>query len=81
MAASLPAITSYKCGVVDFIGNINNGFLCGSLDKTKIIEYMKSLKDPVTRRGVGKNGRNKVKDFTVEIRSSSLHALYEEILA
>jgi UDP-glucose:(heptosyl)LPS alpha-1,3-glucosyltransferase len=81
MAASLPVITSYKCGAVDLIENGNNGFVCDSLDKTKIIEYMKILRDPVTRQTIGKNGRDTVKNFTVENMSNSLYSLYEKILA
>ncbi len=80
MAASLPVITSCKCGAVDIIENGRNGFVCDALDLQKISGYMESLRDPGLRRAMGDAGRDTVAGFTVENMSSSLYALYEKIL-
>lgn len=80
MASSLPVITSSKCGAVDIIENKRNGFICDSLDKQTIIQYMHILRDPAVRKAVGDAGRKTVENFTTDNMSRHLYALYEKIL-
>jgi len=80
MAASLPVITSFKCGAVDIIENERNGFVCDALDTRTIIRYMHLMRDPAVRKSIGDAGRTTVAGFTTENMSKKLYTLYEKIL-
>lgn len=80
MAASLPVITSLKCGAVDIIDNGRNGFVCDSLDKQMILGYMNKLRDPESRKLIGNEARKTVETFTAENLGCGLYELYEKIL-
>jgi UDP-glucose:(heptosyl)LPS alpha-1,3-glucosyltransferase len=80
MAASLPVITSFKCGAVDIIQNGRNGFVCDALDKGALVRYMRLLRNKDLRMSVGIAGRETVSTFTLDAMSRNLRELYETIL-
>lgn len=81
MATGLPVITSFKCGGAEIIQHGINGYVCDSLDRNALIEYMEKLADVDECSRIGVAARATVEGMTLNNMAIELDALYEQLLA
>jgi UDP-glucose:(heptosyl)LPS alpha-1,3-glucosyltransferase len=81
MATGLPVITSFKCGGAEIIQHGINGYVCDSLDRDALIEYMEKLANVGECARMGVAARAAVERMTLDNMAIELDALYEQLLA
>lgn len=80
MACGLPFITSFKSGASDLIRHGENGLLMDSLDVDGLVDNMRALLDPDTRKRIGDAGRETVLPLTRTRMVGEMMALYQALL-
>ena len=81
MACSVPIVASKIGGVPDVVKNGENGVLVPPKDEEALAEaIIYLLENEEVRRGMGRNGRKKVEDYSWERIAEETEKVYEKVL-
>lgn len=80
LAAGLPVVASNVHGIVDYITNGVDGYLCDPFDADAFAEAIKKLSDPNVRESMIVNCEKAAEPFDVEHSKKAMQNIYLEML-
>lgn len=80
LAAGLPVVASNVHGIVDYIKNSINGYLCDPFDEDAFAEAIKKLCDPNIRKSMAGNCVKSAEPFDIKYSRKAMQDIYTEML-
>ena len=80
LAAGLPVVASDVHGIVDYITDGIDGYLCDPFDENAFARAIKKLSNPDVRRTMIKNCEKAAEPFDVEHSKKAMQNIYEQLL-
>jgi UDP-glucose:(heptosyl)LPS alpha-1,3-glucosyltransferase len=79
LACGLPVVTSTKSGAAELIENGRNGFVCGALDRDKLLGALDALCDGRRRASMSEAARLAVESLKLDDMAERMLALYRRL--
>lgn len=80
LAAGLPVVASNVHGIVDYVRDGVNGYLCDPYDENAFAEAIKKLCDPNLRKSMADNCVKAAEPFDVKYSRKAMQDIYSEML-